>query len=312
MAESDKGKLWSLRYYDSFYESNTTTDRPDDSNVDRFVSEDGQPFAICPLSVIEPFTTGDNVPFRGIYEDAVSVALAIQHLNTGDGSIVPQVAGLHEKCPVRFTIMTADTADTGGVALKHVVDQSGIACAFIGAYRSSVSMPTAIVSGLLGYPQVSPASTSADLDDRSQYPLFGRTLPSDAGNAVPLVLYLRNVLKITHLAVVNINDAYGNAYVDDMRQAALTHAPDLIIQQVPVDENSASIQAAVASLKQSQFRFVFCLVFTTETHDELMSEAYNQGVAGDGLHNWIFGDSFLGTLDDRTFEKDSPLYLAYR
>ncbi len=312
MAEPDGGTLWSLRYYDSFYTSNATLERPEGSNVDRFVSEEGEPFAICPLSVVEPFTTGGETPHRATYEDAFSVALAIHHLNTGDGSIVPQVAGLHEKCPIRFTMMTADTAYTPGVALKHVVEQTGKACAFIGAYRSAVSMPMAIVTGLLGYPQVSPGSTSADLDDRSQYPLFGRTLPSDAGNAVPLVLYLRNALQIKNLAVINVNDAYGNAYVEGMRQATAKYVPDLIIQQIPVDDNSESIKAAVTSVKQSGFRFVFCLVFTAETHDELLLEAYNQGVAGDGLHNWIFGDSFLGVLVDRTFEKDSPLYLAYR
>ena len=312
MIQTDGGKLWSLRYYDSFYESNATIDRAENSNVDRFLSDDGEPFAICPFSFIEPFTTGDDVPHRATYEDAASVALAIQHLNTGDGSIVPHVAGLHEKCPIRFTMMTADTAYTPGVALKHVVEQAGKACAFIGAYRSAVSMPMAIVTGLLGYPQVSPGSTSADLDDRSQYPLFGRTLPSDAGNAIPLVLFLRNVLQIEKLAVININDAYGNAYVEGMRQATAKYTPDLSIQQIPVDDNSESIQAAVRSLKQTGFRFVFCLVFTRETHDELLLEAYNQGVAGNGLHNWIFGDSFLGVLVDRTVEKDSPLYRAYR
>ena len=312
MAETKEGTLWSLRYYDSFYESNATVDRPKKSNVDRFLSETGEPFAICPLSFVEPFTFGDDVPFQGIYEDAVSVALAVQHLNTGDGSIVPQVAGLHEKCPIRFTMMTADSADSAGTAIKHAVDQSGKACAFIGEYRSALSMPMAIVTGLLGYPQVSSASTSADLEDRSQYPLFGRTLPSDDGNAVPLMLYLRNVLQMAQLVVININDPYGNSYVDGMRQAAAEYTPDLMIQQITVDENAASIEAAVAGIKRSGFRFVFCLVFNIETHDAILLEAYSQGVAGNGLHNWIFGDSFLGVLDDRTFEKDSPLYRAYR
>ena len=42
-------------------------------------------------------------PFMGVLEGALAVALAIQHLNTGDGSVIPEVQGLNEKCNVRFT-----------------------------------------------------------------------------------------------------------------------------------------------------------------------------------------------------------------
>ena len=64
-----------------------------------------------------------------------------------------------------------------------------------------------IVTGLFGYPQISGASTSVDLDDTVQFPLFGRTVPSDQGNAIPIIIYLRNVLEIKHLTVINVNDA---------------------------------------------------------------------------------------------------------
>jgi len=46
-------------------------------------------------------------------------------------------------------------------------------------------------------------------------------------------------------------------------------------------------------------------------HDALLTEAHKQGIAGTGVHNWIFADSFLGTLTDRTFEKGSILHKVY-
>ena len=147
-------------------------------------------------------------------------------------------------------------------------------------------MPTSLVTGLLGYAQVSGVSTSASLDDKSQYPLFARTIVSDHGNAVPIIKYIREVLQVKHLAMINVNDAYGNLFVEGLRLAADAHAPDMTLMQIPLNEGQRSIEHAVASLKETGFRFVFCLVFTDEVHDALMTEAYKQGVAGDGKHNW--------------------------
>lgn len=68
------------------------------------------------------------------------------------------------------------------------------------------------------YTIILPGSTSADLDDTSQYPLFARTVPNDAGTAIPIIHYFNTVLKANHLVVVNVNDAYGNAFVGKTKQ----------------------------------------------------------------------------------------------
>jgi hypothetical protein len=322
MAESNQQPvLTSLRMYDEIRSNATSVTREEGSNVDLLTTPDGEgTYALCHLSALLPFTFGDSVPFEPAFEDAAAIALAAHHLNVGDGRIVPQVQRLNERCNVRFTAEFADTEFQGGVTLSHIVQQTNrepgaserIPCAFIGAYGSRVSIPMSIVTGLLGYPQVSGASTSAALDDVSQYPLFARTIPSDAGNAIPLIIFMRNVLDITHLAVVNVNDAYGNSYVEGLRAAAEEYAPDMIIHQIPLDAGEGAIESAVTSLKNTKCRFVYGLVFTIETHDALMTEAFRQGVAGNGDHNWLFGDSFFDTLDGRSFEKGSPLHLSYQ
>jgi len=328
MTEKKEGILTSLRKLGGALGGgliNATTDhaRPEGSNVDVVIDPaSGEEIALCHLSAILPFTHGEGsyIPQPPAFEDVASIALAAHHLNTGDGSIVPEIQGLNERCKVRFTMESADSEYTPGVGLEHVVDQINrepntserIPCAFIGAYRSAVSIPMSIVSGLFGYPQISGASTSVDLDDKSQYPLFGRTVPSDEGTATPIIKFMHQLVHIKHLAVINVNDAYGNAFVQGLRRAAAENAPNLNIQQIPLEENDSSIKAAVATLKASEYRYVFALVFTNEIHDALLTEAFKEGVAGNGVHNWFFGDSFIGVLDDRSFPRGSPLHLAYR
>lgn len=53
----------------------------------------------------------------------------------------------------------------------------------------------------------------AALDDKSQYPLFARTIPNDEGTAVPLVIKLKE-WGVKYLAVLHVDDAYGNAFAE--------------------------------------------------------------------------------------------------
>jgi hypothetical protein len=75
-----------------------------------------------------------------------------------------------------------------------------------------------------------------------------------------------------------------------------------------------SMEDAVPSLKNSQFRFVFAIVNPTEPKydDKLLLEAYRQGVAGTGLNNWLFPGSICQVIRNREFEKGSELSFASR
>eukprot|EP00980_Cylindrotheca_fusiformis_P028589 scaffold22613_cov126-Cylindrotheca_fusiformis.AAC.9 len=271
---------------------------------------------LCHLNTLFPLTMQGRRLWLPIHVDAAAVALAAHHLNVGDGSIVPEVEGLNERCKVRFTVEFADSQLDTEHALHEVVDLIGrdagaadrMPCAFVGTLASKMTVPTSIVTGLFGYPQVSATATSADLDDKSLHPLFGRTTPNDADNAVPFILYLRDVLAATKLAVVHINDPYGNANALGLREAARKYAPDMDIRSFPIDEEKEDTEkAAMEAVKETGFRFVFCAMYQT---DKVMTEAYNMDLAGNGKHNWFFGDS-TSNPSSSSFEKGSPLSLAY-
>lgn len=280
-----------------------------------------QPLGLCHLSAVLPFTQGDGEPGLSAFEAAASVALAAHHLNTGDGSIIPQIDGLNHRCNIRFSVEFADTAYSASQALDVVTNQMQRGpndgrprpCAFIGAFRSSISMPMSILTGLRGYVQVSSSSTSESLEDRDQFPLFGRTVPSDYGTAILIIRYYQEVLGANHLAIINVNDAYGNRFAQGLRLAAQSLAPQMQLFQIPLDSGSVSVKDAIDRVKETQFRYIFGVVFTRDVHDQLMTEAHAHGVAGTGLHNWLFADSFSDVaLDQRALEKDSPLAVTYR
>lgn len=202
--------------------------------------------------------TCNDVPVNalGYYDGVASISLAMEHLNTGNGSIVPEVDGINQKCPLRFAMKSFDTECQQIVAVDHVISLTDrnraeqlIPMAILGASWSSISMPTSIISGLRDVPQVSPGSTSSALDDKGQYKLFGRTVPNDDGTAIPLLAKL-NQWGVNHLAVLYVDDSYGNAFMEGIIAAAQTDTPNVKIQTVSIVPNpdAATIESVGAEV----------------------------------------------------------------
>jgi hypothetical protein len=227
--EDETMTLSSLSYLDAIRrDPNTTVTRT--GNVDILtVEEDGveKEIGLCHLPFIYPFSLPPGaagpvrVPFNvwKLHQGFVSVFLAMQHLNTGDGRVIPEVEGLNERCNLRFTTESFDTILSENVAVNHALDVMDrdpngnlpSPCMFLGAARSTSSIAMSIVTGLDKYPMFSAISQSVALDNKEQHKYFGRHCPSQAGTVIPLIKFYRNVLGVTHLGVVHANDDYGNS-----------------------------------------------------------------------------------------------------
>ncbi len=134
-------------------------------------STNGVPVCYIP----NPYSSNDSGEFEGM----AAVVLAMEHLNTGDGSIILELSGINQWCDLKFTTKAFDTEGSQLAGVNHVISMSDrsntdqlLPAAIIGASRSSVSI---LITGLRGFPQISSISTSSALDDKSQYKLFGRT-----------------------------------------------------------------------------------------------------------------------------------------
>jgi len=285
-------------------------------------------------------TTPHNA--QGGYEGFAALSLAMEHLNTGNGEIVSELDGINERCPLKFYTDSFDTMIRASTALNHIIDltdrhdekqqqqhqhrqqQELVPCAILGSGGSSLSMSTSTISSSRGVPQISSLATSVALDDNKQFslfdnkqfPLFGRTIPSDEGTAVSVVVKLKK-WNVRYVAVLHINDAYGNAFADGIRYAANQLDDDdgrkLTVVNVNIDSGAddAAIRNAIQQLKATQYTYFFG-VLTFSVLDRVMIEAYHQQIAGTGLHTWLFSDSLGSAVTRRGFARGTPLERAFR
>ena len=319
------GVLTSLRadlWGSSLANRNATVQRR--GNLDSVVFEDEERLDVCHLISITPLTELALVAkeqHRQVYtspsalEGVAATLLALQHLNTADGSLVPQVAHIMPQCPnLHFTAQVLDSELQERIAMDHVislVEQAPPApsssnnnnknnttpqqtpCAFLGAYRSAVTIPTSTVTSLKGFPQFAALSTSARLNDKVQFPLLGRFNPSDDGTAEAMIRFYISI-GVQHVAVVHSNEAYGNTYAAGLQLAAARHGLKLVSVDIPYNlptNATPTVQQVVQRLKHTNFRYFFGIIWDTRHYDILMQEAVRQGIAGTGRHNWIFSDS---------------------
>lgn len=85
--------------------------------------------AECPMIALTPFlrvdpSSGTVRPVRRGYASAFATALAVQHLNDGDGSIIPDVAGVRcNRNNIHFTLEYINTNMNLGTALMGLASR---------------------------------------------------------------------------------------------------------------------------------------------------------------------------------------------
>jgi ABC-type branched-subunit amino acid transport system substrate-binding protein len=263
-----------------------------DSYVFRIVDEEGDQYRLADISSFLPFSDGIRAR-AGVEDTALGALLAVQHFNNPGKAIldIPQLQG----CNVRLTTELFDTKFdpigttrlfTQVLRRDHSLD-SPWPTAVLGAYRSAVTSPLAIISGVNEIPQVSYAATSSDFDVKEQYPFFGRTIPSTAGEAKVAVDYYA-ALGATHVAILYVTDSFGsslqNAFQGAAAEANITTSS--VAFSYSAKENTDEIPSAIDSIASTQFRYIFAISFE-QHYDPIMMAAYKKGLTG-GDYVWIF------------------------
>jgi hypothetical protein len=291
------------------------------TDVDEVMADTGgNTIQLCYLPYLLRFSAnGEPENSVGSYEGLAAVSLALEHLNTGNGVISPNITNINQRCPLRFYSDSFDTMTKPSEGLARLINltdpdtQQLVPCAILGAASSSVSIATAVYSSLRDFVQISPLSTSRTLDDQEQFPLFGRTIPSDEGTAIAFLGLMKN-WNVNHIAIIHINNAYGNDFVQTIESLIPSINPTLEIKIVSFDNevDDGGISRAVKLLKDSKFRYFFAVITNNTILKEVMLDAHKQGIAGTGQHTWIFSVAMDSIITGRSFPLDSPLGQAYK
>lgn len=303
--------LYDLSYFDDLRKNGNEsngTEIQSPLGVDRLWNvtvSSGDTFKLGQFAVFLPYSDGTNTRAAASNEMAAAL-MATHHFNNPELSphltLTEDLEAL-ANCKLKLTADFHDTRyspiDTTrlftNMLQQENVFSEPLPAGVIGAYRSAVTSPLAILTGVNGIPQVSYASTSTDFDVKDQYPFFGRTVTSSTGEAEVLVQLFQSIGSM-HVGVLFVTDAFGSALQKAFQDAAseASIVTDSVAFSYSADLSGDEIPNAVASLKGTQFRHLLIIAF--EIHYEtIMTAAYDQGMVGDD-YLWIFNGMDYVTL----------------
>lgn len=153
-----------------------------------------------------------------------------------------------------------------------------------------------------GIPNISPSATSMNLNDRSQYPFFARTIPSSEGFVEALCVYLQSV-NVQYLAVLYPTNSDGIGYQQSI--AELCPLYGVRSYDYPYQsEIPGSLKLTLGRLKMSPFRYCFGILSPTTWQNDIV-EIYNASMLGStdpgDDYAWFFAQDLAALFDPNVF-----------
>lgn len=172
----------------------------------------------------DPVTVGSLLPLSG---EGTLGTMASHHERAVDAAVaaVNDAGGIHGRTVVHEAGDTAADPETAADAYESLLDEGAVA--IVGAVLSSVTTALADRPAEDGVLMLSPSSTSPSLasagrGEDAKY--FGRTCPNDRQQAAAMAKILddRRYADADDAVVLYVDDAFGNALVDAVTEAADT------------------------------------------------------------------------------------------
>lgn len=259
-----------------------------------FVEETSE--VLCHVPIFFQWSEGNvNDVSSEAYGGSAAALLAMHHFNTGNSSIVDELKGLPETCPLKFTADLVDSESSGQVAMQSltryltrnpgdpVVPQP---CVVLGSSRSSTTKQLATVSGVYDLPHITPSASSVDLDNESEYPLFSRTHPSDASMALLSIDYLSTQLNVDFVGVLYVDNGFGSSYNLELQKYAAQYNITLASESFRPGAEDSEVFNALQRLQDTGYRY-FLGVFFAGDYERVMTKALELGIAGEDTF-WMF------------------------
>lgn len=209
----------------------------------------------------EPIKIGVIVSLSGGLESVGphledSATLAVREINAAGGLL----GGRRVELVVKDD--RTDPAQAAVVA-QQLVDEGVVAV--VGSLASSASLRVQEILAPARIPQISCCSTSEELTDiqpeTDRY--FFRTVPSDLLQAVVLSQYAEEDLGCTRLAILHLNDSYGNPFGEGI-DARFSAGPGSVVATIAFDEGQASYTDEVSMIAAATPDCIALVAFATD------------------------------------------------
>lgn len=223
--------------------------------------------------------------------DAFLIAIDEINAQTGVNRILPEGVTLNPI--VKDDLNTAE----GGVSAANSCISDG-AHLVIGSSGSTVSAAMASVLTPYKIIQISYASSSPSLSDRSTYPYFMRTVPSEADQAYAISDLIES-LGLDYGATISTDDIFGTALISQF----LSYYVGIIASSQTFSPGSLDVSQEVQAIADSTPQFVLLNAIDNDART-VFEEAYKLGIAGENSKAvWIITDgssntaTFSGSID---------------
>lgn len=281
----------SLRYYQELRNSSLPFKTKASSQIIEVELETQERIRLMHLAQILPHEPTSST----IYMNAAGV-LALRHFNDRSNVVVPNLSETLDGCNIYMTMDLLDSKKSpfDSISAFHSYFrheqtlQAPHPTSVVGAFLSVVSRPLSIITGAHEIPQISPASTAAALDDSDISPTFGRTIPTNQGDATATAIYLES-LGVTHFGIIFVSDDYGVSFMKGVSRAAELRGIETISASFQ-EGDPLSTAIALKILKQSNLRYIFAITYQ-ETFAVVLEQAYDAGLVG---HEYVW---FLPEID---------------
>ncbi|XP_062584949.1 metabotropic glutamate receptor-like isoform X1 [Saccostrea cucullata] len=180
------------------------------------------------------------------------------------------------------------SCDDGSKARANVTYEN--VAGVIGGSYSSVSIQVANLLRLFKLPQISYASTSADLSDKARYDYFSRTVPPDNFQAKAIVDIVE-YFNWTYVSTVASEGDYGQSGIDEFKEKAKARNV-CIAESIKILSNSnpSTFDDAIIKLKAKENARIVVLFLRIEDATNLLNAATRKGVASRFI--WIASDAW--------------------
>ncbi len=193
---------------------------------------------------------------------------------------------------VRASLSNLDTGtykcDDGSDAER--TDVSFPVAGVVGGSYSTVSIQVANLFRLFRIPQVSYASTSVTLSDKSRFDYFARTVPPDNFQAKAMADIVR-YFNWTYVSTVASQGNYGERGIDSFRYEARARNICLAVQQkIEQSATEEDLDEIINELLEKRSARVVILFLRVEDAKALLSAAKRQGVTNHFI--WLASDGW--------------------